>query len=279
MLLHRLTDAVAAYLGGVLPAATKVGTTMPRVVADLPVVVLSVIDAEPLGAGVGGRPRGLTSGALALQVAIDLADPVLRFPDESVPLLSADRRTLQLPHSPLVDPDGGDTGPLAPGAVTLQRGAQVYSVVDGTPGPTQVQIGRDSGSARFGAPLPATGTLQAQYFIGRWESDTVRFTAVLQADVFASGGPALDSLSRHLAQALATHRVAGLSQVAPQAWGPMAPPTDPKGNTLHRRLSWRCRHEYDDPRILTGGGPIRGVAVTLTPRPGAAPGVFTVTRP
>ena len=280
MLLHRLIDAAAAYLDGVLPAATIVSTLMPRVVAELPAVVLSLTAAESLGAGIGGQPRGTVSGALALNAEVDLTDPVLRFDSgESVELLSPDRRTLQLPHSPLVDADGGDIGPLAPGAVTLQRGAQVFTLVDGAPAAGQVQVERDTGIATFGAPLPATGVLQAAYFIGQWEADTARFLATLQADVFASGAAPLDTLSRQVADAMARHTVDGLSQVTPLAWGAMAAPGRPAGNTLHRLLSWRCRFEYDDPRILTGGGPIRGVAVTLTPHPGAAPTVFTVAQP
>lgn len=280
MLLHRLIDAVSAHLVSVLPGGIAVSTLMPKVVAELPVVVLSVAAAEPLGAGIGGQPRGMVSGALPLNAAIDLADPVLRFADgESVELLAPDRLTLQLPHSPLVDADGGDIGPLAPGAVTLQRGAQVFTLVDGAPAAGQVQVDRETGSATFGAPLPGTGVLQAAYFVGRWEAASARFLATLQADVFAASAPALDALSRQLAEAMARQRVAGLSQVSPLDWGAMAAPGVPAGNTLRRVLSWRCRFEYDDPQVLTGGGPIRGVAVTLTPRPGAEPTVFTVAQP
>lgn len=279
MLLHRLIDAVAAHLTAVLPAATKVTATMPRVVADLPAVVLSVIEASPLGAGVGGQPAGLTTGALPLSVAIALNDPVLRFGAETVTLLSADRRTLQLPHSPLVDADGGDVGPLAPGAVTMSIGPTVITVVAGAPAANQVQVDRVTGIARFGTALPNVGTLNVTYFLGQWEADTARFTATLQAEVFANGAAALDTLSRQVAAALAGQRVSGLSQVAPLAWGAMAPPGTPDGTTLLRRQSWRCRFEYSDPRVITGGGPIRGVQVALTPRPGALPTAFTITHP
>lgn len=279
MLLHRLTDAVRSYLVSALPVGSKVGSVLPRVVADLPAVVLSVVEAEPLGAGVGGKPRGLSTGALPLQVAIDLANPVLQFPDETVPLVSADRRTLQLPHSPLVNADGGDAGPLPAGAVVLRRGALTYTLVAANPIGNQVRVDRVTGIAVFGNALPATGSLQASYFVGQWESDAVRFTAVLQADVYATGDGALDALSRQVAQAMASHTVVGLGQLTPQSWGAMAPPGTPAGNTLRRQLAWRCRYEYDDPRVITGGGPIRGIAVSLTPSPGALPANFSIARP
>ena len=278
MLLHRLIDAVTTRLTAALPSI-NVGSAMPRVVADLPAVVLSVADAESLGAGVGAQPLGLTTGALQLQTSIDLASPVLVFPDETVQLLSADRRTLQLPHGPLVDPDGGDIGPLAPGAVLLRRGNTTFTLVDGLPGPGEVQVDRTTAIASFGSPLAATGTLQASYFIGEWESDSVRLLATLQADVFAAGAAALDALCRLLATTMESHRIAGLSQLEPSAWGAMAAPTTPGtpgGTTLTRSIRWRCRFEYDDPRIVTGGGPIRGIAVTLAAHPGALPEIFTL---
>jgi hypothetical protein len=279
MLLHRLIDAVAPYLSATLPVGTAVSTLLPRVVADIPAVVLSVDTAAPLGAGVGGLAKGINTGALLVQVSIALADPVLHFGSETVPLLSADRLSLQLPHCPLVDADGNDIGPLTPGAVTAQRGAVVYTLVNAVPGPTQFRVDRVTGIAVFGAPLPATGSLSLAYFIGQWEADTARFSATLSADVYASSPAALDALSRSVAAAMASQRVSGLSGVAPLTWGAMATPIAPKGNTLHRLLSWSCRFEYDDPRILTGGGPVRVVSISLTPRPGALPTTFTVQRP
>jgi hypothetical protein len=278
MLLHRLIDAVAARLTAALPTV-KVGSAMPRAVADLPAIVLSVADAESLGVGVGGQPQGLITGALQVQTSIALADPVLVFPDETVPLLSADRRTLQLPHGPLVDADGGDIGPLAPGAVELRQGNVTFALVDGEPGAGQVRVDRSTAMATFGSPLAATGTLQALYFIGQWESDSVRLLATLQADVFAAGATELDALCRLLAGTMEAHGIAGLSQLEPSAWGAMAVPTTPGapgGNTHARSIRWRCRFEYDDPRIVTGGGPIRSIAVTLAPHPGAQPETFTL---
>lgn len=278
MLLHRLIDAVAAHLAVALPTA-KVGSAMPRANNDLPAIVLSVADAESLGAGVGAQPLGLTTGALQLQTSIALANPVLEFPGETVELLSADRRVLQLPHGPLVDPDGGDVGPLAPGSVVLRRGNTTFALVDGVPGPGQVQIDRTTAIATFGTPLANTGTLQARYFIGQWESDSVRLLATLQADVFADSAAALDALCRQLATTMEQHGIAGLSQLEPCAWGAMAAPTTPgapAGNTTARNIRWRCRFEYDDPRIVTGGGPIRSIAVTLIPHPGAQPETFTL---
>lgn len=283
MLLYRLVDAVVTHLDARLPAATQVGSTMPRLVAEIPAVVLSLADAQPLGSGVGGRPRGEVRGALAVQAVIDLADPVWHFPDgESVPLLSADRRSLQLPWGALVDADGGDAGPLAPESLTLRRGALRYALVEAAPGPNQVRVDRASGLAVFGAPLPGSGSLSAEAFVGRWEVETVRFTATLQATLFASGAAALELLSRQVADAMSPVSVAahlpGLSQVLPTGWSAMAPPEQPRGNTLARTLAWQCRYEYEVPSIPTAGGPIRGVAVVLTPRPGAAPEPFTVAR-
>jgi hypothetical protein len=179
----------------------------------------------------------------------------------------------------LVNADGGDVGPLPAGAVVLRRGALTYTLVAANPIGNQVRVDRVTGIAVFGNALPATGSLQASYFVGQWESDAVRFTAVLQADVYATGDGALDALSRQVALAMASHTVVGLGQLTPQSWGAMAPPGTPAGNTLRRQLAWRCRYEYDDPRVITGGGPIRGIAVSLTPSPGALPANFSIARP
>ncbi|MEY4748474.1 MAG: hypothetical protein RIQ60_688 [Pseudomonadota bacterium] len=276
MLPHRLIDAVAAHLTAVLPVGSKVGTAQPRVVADLPAVVLSVSVAELLRAGLGNQVGGLTRGALALRASIDLANPGLQFGNERINLLSVDRRTLQLPHSPLVNADGSSSGALLGTAVLLRRGATTYTLVAGAPTGNQAQVDRVTGIATLGVALPATGTLTAEYFIGEWETDTTRFNATLVADVYASGAAALDTLSRQVAQALVNPPVTGLSQLAALGWPAMTPPVDPKGNTLWRPLSWRCQFEYADPRVITGGGPIRGVAVSLAPSPGALPDLFTV---
>jgi hypothetical protein len=276
MLPHRLIDTVTSHLVASLPAGSKVGSAQPRVVADLPAVVLSVSSAELLRAGLGAQVGGSSRGALALSASIDLANPVLQFGSDRIGLLSADRRSLQLPHSPLVNIDGSSTGALLGTAVLLRRGAVTYTLVAGVPAGNQARVERSTGIATFGVALPASGTLTADYFIGEWESDTTRFNATLVVDVYASGAAAVDTLSRQVAQALISPKLAGLSQVAALGWPAMAPPLDPKGNTLWRALSWRCQFEYSDPRVITGGGPIRGVDVTLTPSPGAASSHFTV---
>ena len=114
MSLDRLQTAIADFLAPrLVPPPVSIGGGEPFGVQELPAIAMSMSDVAVSGAGVGGNATSVTTGALPIRVDIDLADPVLRFPDDTVDILSEDRLELTVPHGPLVTSDGDDTVPLA----------------------------------------------------------------------------------------------------------------------------------------------------------------------
>lgn len=275
-MLHRVIDLLDAHLTARLPVGTKVVTSTPQLASDLPAVVLALRGCQPVGSGVGGKPRGVVEGALRVDADIDLASPVLSFPDDTVTLLSPDRLVLQLPHSPLVNADGVTSGPLAIADARLRLGATTFALTAAAPAAGEVRIERDTGVCTFGAPLPATGVLDARYFLGSWEVDTIRLQGELVVDCFADSAAAVDTLSRAVAELLRRGAVAGLDECVASDWGAIDQPSPTFTAARRRSLAYRFRCELDEPLVATGGGPIRSVAVTLTPFPGALPTTFQI---
>lgn len=253
-------DAFASHLAARL-TGVAVGVEPPALPASLPALVLSLDDCTRLSAGVGGQPRGRATGALPVEAAVDLAAPVLAFPDEVVELLSPDRRQLTLPHSPLVDADGSADGPLTdPADARLRLGATEFTPVAGAPGAGQVRIERASGRCIFGEPLPATGTLVARYHLGDWDVETLHASGRLEVLCLASDSAGVDDLSRRVSAALARGAFTGLGQCDGERWQAIAPAATP-ANARARLIALRFRVELEAPLVGTGGGPIRTVAV------------------
>lgn len=259
MHLGDVIDLFAGHLAAELPAP------QPRIGADAqatrPAVVLSIADALETPPGVGGAPRTLAQGALPLQAAIDLAAPLLVFPDETVNLLSADRRTLQLPHAPLVNADGSTATPLAAADLTVRLDGAPLAVVAGAPAAGQVQPERQTGQLRFGTALPPAGRIDAAYHLGEWAVETTRFAGSLQASVRTDTAAAAGTLARQVAGALARARVrplAGLVELAAAGFGAIE--SAPAGGFV-QTLSWRFAVEREEPQVITGGGPIRRIDV------------------
>src|SRR5262249_16436323 len=200
--LAALTDAFATYLESALePAPALVGATYPATGGELPAVVLSVTGVQQQLRGIGRLPAPSVTGALPVTNRIDLANPVATFPDAVVPLLSNDRLTLTLPHGPLVAADGTTTT-FGTADLHVTVDATTFAVVDTAPGAGRGEPDPDLGVLHFGAPLPATGTLNVSYFIGEWEVRTERYQGTVLVEVFATDDAGADSLSRAVEIAL-----------------------------------------------------------------------------
>lgn len=274
MSVDRVVDLLASRLAARLPG-TRVDDVAPAAAADLPCAVLQLLDVDVALAGVGRVPRGTRTGALQLTAVVDLADPVLVLGDgESLPLLSADRRTLTLPHGPLVAADGTEDGPLGPDDVAADDGAP-FAVVQTAPTGRRVRADAVAGTLRFGAPLKVTGELTVSYHVGRWDVVVSRAQGELAVDVTAADAAAVRSVSRAVAGALD----AGLSdgttdlRAVPSGWGAVTPNALGSGTVRTQRLRFRLDAEVVDPVLTTSGGVISRVAVTgaLAPvRPGSA---------
>src|ERR1700704_2409593 len=105
------------------------GPALPAVLADLPAVVASVSNATRPVRSLGRVPGPIVEGALRVTTSIDLANPSVRFGGESIPLLSPDRRTLQIPHGSIVRSDGLAALPFTTADLTVTLGATTFTPV------------------------------------------------------------------------------------------------------------------------------------------------------
>ena len=265
--LASLTDVLTAYFeSAISPAPALVGATYPTAVEDLPAVVVSLTGVEQRLRGLGKLPAPSMTGALAVTTTVDLTNPVATFPDAIVDLLSVDRKTLTLPHGPLVAADGTTTT-FAGTDLHVTLGATTFTVVDTAPGAGEVQPDPDLGVLRFGAALAATGTLVADYFVGEWEVRTERYQGVLLVETFAADADAVDTLSRAVETALlvpAGTPLAGLNQIDPTSWEAIEEAGDGRAHARGRALGFAFDYELVEPHIGAGGGLISTVSVSST---------------
>lgn len=266
-------DAVTTYLASqpLTPAvaAARIGAGEPFAAGDLPSVVLSLESSERRSVGLGDRGE-VMRGALPVSVTIDLANPVL--PGEpSFTLLDPTRRILVLPHGGQVRVDG-TPGALGNEDLVVRQGATTFLVVQGAPAAGQVNADETTGTLTFGAPLPTSGTLQAQYFLGEWERRVERIAGVLRAEACAASAADAVSLGASLVRQLlapaAREQVRLLLHLSVRQLGAAAHIPAPTGvaaaATAHFRRSatfgFEFQHLIDQPE--SSGGVIRQVPIT-----------------
>ena len=192
---------------------------------------------------------------------VALANPVLSFPGEAdVNLLSADRRTLKLPHAPLVDHLGGAAA-LANIDMVVKLGAATYQMAAAAPVGNQFAVDREAGELTFGVALPANGTLHVEYFIGEWEEETSLVSGSLEIEVYERGASKLEDFSRAVMQALRRPKIPGLLHLSPTAVSFIDNSSQPKGSTRFRVLTYDFRFEVTDEIIPSGGGKIRIIPI------------------
>lgn len=268
MSLAAVVDHVAARLRSALAPGTTVGDA--GVEDALPAVTLSLSDVVSRAAGVGRVPRGTRSGALEVGAEVDLADPVLDLGSgETLPLVSADRRSLVLPHGPLVRADGTVDQPFTAGDLQVRDSAP-YAVVGTVPSGREVRPDVDAGVLRFGQPLSATGTLQVTYRIGAWDVVVSRYQGRLDVRTTAERTD-LPQLTRRVAEALEAPDAA--VRLLPLSWGSTARATAAGLPPAARQqdLGYAFDAELEQPLLGSGGGVIARVEVRLRPDPGTSP--------
>jgi hypothetical protein len=246
-----------------------VGVAEPVAAADLPAVVLSLDTTSRVSVGLGERSELLT-GALATRTAVDLASPVL--PGEPAFSLVDDTRTLlTLFHGGQVHADGSEaTTPLDPADITVTLDGAPVTVVPGVPNAGQVRADPIAGQLRFGTPLPAAGTVVADYFLGQWERRVERAAGTLRVDACAATGAEAASLgdavvSRLLEPGvvpLGTLGLAGLSSVELLP----ARPDPPAAAAVVAHFRRRAAFAFDFQRLVdradSSGGIIRRIPIT-----------------
>jgi hypothetical protein len=260
MTLHRVLDPLAAHLASEIDGV-RVDDVAPVATADLPCAVLSLDAVTQTLVGVGRVPRGTRTGALRLAATVDLADPVLDLGGgETLDLLSADRRTLTLPHGPLVRADGTPDPPFGPGDASADDGA-LFTVVPGTPVGRQVQVDPHEGTLLFGLPLATTGDLDVTYHVGQWDIVTTRVQGILAVEVVADTAAAVADASRAVAVALAASDPG--TRTVPLSWGPVRPAELPDETATRSQVTtFQLDAELEEPVLTSGGGVISRVAVT-----------------
>jgi hypothetical protein len=281
MSLPKLLDAVQQFLNTSLsPAPKLIGDGYPVAAAELPAVTMSLSEVSERLRGIGRLPAPTLSGALPVDTTLDLAKPVVTFPDDTVQLLSGDRKTVQLAHGPLVRADGTATPPFAAGDLRAVLGPTTFTPVADAPKAGEVQVLPDTAQLLFASPLPATGTLALSYFVGEWEVRTARYQGVLSLETFATDLAGVNTLSRQVATALDDPRIPGLQQVSPIGWTAVAGADPARAQARGRALTYRFDYELVEPKLATGGGLLADVRVktVLDPADPSAQESFEVKR-
>jgi len=259
--LAAVVDALAERLRSGLPPATRVGDTTPTA-AEVPAVTVAVRDAGTPLPGVGRTPRGTRRGALQVTAAVDLADPVVELDGDRVPLLSEDRRTLTLPHGQLVRADGTDDTPFDDEDITASGAGGPFSVVAGDPQPGEVRPDPVTGTLRFGAPLPATGTVTVTYHLGQWDVRTLRYAGTVDVAASAADAAATAALARQIGTLLDRPHP-DFARLQPTAWGAVALAVPDADTPATQVLSYAFDFEREEPSLPSGGGLIRTVDVLV----------------
>jgi hypothetical protein len=223
----------------------------PTVAADLPHLTITIDNATQPLVGIGEIPRGPRTGSLAVTSDVDLTHPTRAFGDDTVDLVSGDRRTFIVPNGPVVRREEvvvtDDDGP--------------YAFVDTAPAGRQFSVDVELGELSFGQALPGTGRLRIEFFIGMWDVTTVRYSGDLGLTAFGADAASVATLSRTVADAL-QHPEPAFARITPIAWGAVREVTvgdDPANSQIVR---YRFDFELEQPSLPTGGGVIRTVAVT-----------------
>jgi hypothetical protein len=263
MIERAFLEALRGYLSApnrLTPQPQLVGVAEPATVQELPAVVLSLTNLERLGRGLGERST-LMVGQLPRTVVIDLANPVLPG-DSSFRLLSADRKTLSLPHGGLVRLDG-TTGEARPEDIQVAVAGQVQTLVTDNPGANEFQADLVSGRLVFGFALPAQGNVEASYFIGQWERRLLRARGDLDAVVLDASVDGARNLSDSLLTAVET-APAGIPGLIAFFVAEVGVVALLKDSVAARRRLVRFRFEYEFEIDVpdTSGGIIREIPVT-----------------
>ena len=280
-MLSRFADALREYLGEALdPRPASIGGGYPVLAVELPAVSMSFSEVSGRLNGLGAVPGPVMTGALQIETSLDLAHPAAAFPEGEVELLSPDRLVLQLPHGAIVRADGTPAPPFGPDDLRVALGGTAFTVVNHPPGAGEVEPEPETGELRFGAPLPATGTLELAYLVGTWEVRAARYQGELTLELFAESVAGVEELSRRLEAALEEQQqppIRGLKSLAPRSWGPVvvvAGVGQGRRGSRSRALRYAFDYELVEPVVRTAGGPIARVEVRST----YGPEQFVVTR-
>lgn len=270
--LQAFIDNLSVFLGDQITAsAPAVGAVRPHAVSGVPAVTLSMTKLTCTTVGVGSNPSNLVQGSMPVSLTLDLANPIVTFPDnETVNLVGEDRKTLQIPHQPIVNINGSNPEYLHQNDISVTIDSDSVGVTQTEPEPGQCRLSGRTGIMEFGTALGAGGRLVVLYRIGQWEAETTRCSGLLQVDIFGNGRTQTEELSNEVAVALSQKPqdiMSGLTKLSPVAWGAVERPAPLIGSTMQRALCYSFMYDHEQPVLSTGGGPIRVIDITSTMGP------------
>jgi len=239
------------------PTPKTIGVVETANNSELPAIVISFKDLIVPSVGLGEH-RLAVRGALAANSAIDLANPLL--PGTDFNLLSSDRLTLTLFHGGLVDKDGSDT-PLGADDLQVRLNATNFDVVPAPPASGEVSVIPAAGQLVFADPLPASGTLSANYFLGRWERRVEQLGGSLNVLIIAANDNDAQQLSNAvmIAMAQASDSITGLRRLPLQSAGTVTTYSSGPQARRQRLLSWMFDFEHIIDQPESSGGIIHRI--------------------
>jgi hypothetical protein len=260
--------AVKTFLDGLsLSPEPKVAMAEPVAALDLPAVVLSLEQAARPSVGLGDQGTVIRNGALAWSADIDLASPYLPDdPEHTFSLLSGDRLKLTLPHGGLVHQDGTADTPLTGADLIVTVAGTNRPVVPAAPAGLQVLPDALTGVLTFATALPATGMVNATYFLGQWERRVERLNGVLRLDVLAASTADAQAVADGVLNALldpaAKQNLPRLQSIALQSLTSIGPPETAAANARRRQARLEFKFEHDVDRPESAGGVIQQIPLT-----------------
>ena len=256
-----VVDYVVTRLSNGLDPSTTVSDAAAET-DHLPAVTVDISQVADRMVGVGRTPRSTSTGALAVPLTVDLANPTLDLGGgETLELIPADRLSLVLPHGPLVKADGTQDGAFRAADLSV-RDTSAWTVVSKAPTGKQVQPDIRAGLLRFGQALPASGTLTVTYRIGAWDTVVSRFQGLLTIVVTADRDN-LPALTRKVADVLDANDAS--LRLTPLSWSHSSRPDrlDLPATVRGQSLGYQFDVEVERALLTTSGGVIGRVAVWL----------------
>jgi hypothetical protein len=180
-------------------------------------------------------------------------------------LLDGTRTKLILPHGGLVQ-RAGTSGPLSASDLVVRVLAVSRPVVAAGPTGNEVSADADSGTLTFGSPLPLTGFLDAEYFVGSWERRVTYLRGVARLDVCAASASAVVDLGEAALGALGILDAGSAQPLGVLALGLVSLSSvganEPIAGGLRRRsarIAFQYEHVVDRPD--SSGGIIQRVTI------------------
>jgi hypothetical protein len=180
--------------------------------------------------------------------------------DPTVSLVSANRRELILQPAGPVSANGVADQLSAPDISVSVNGVPREFTTASNPSATQFLVDRLESKLFFGAPLPATGTVEVDYFLGQWQRTIRRVSGIVRLTVFGPDPAPAAALSRQALDGLGSGNGDGLAPAVAVEVGPVTS-SAPRLAAWQRIARLRFEFELEVNEPDSDGGIIRKIPV------------------